>query len=524
MILRFPALLLALCAAAPLTDRAVAQEITWPVEFYDPAAEVTAPADLVLPLPCGGGLALQRIDVPVDGASILDDRRVRLGSADQTAGFTNYMISTYLRGGFTGPSEGVSHYYLARYELTADQAAALRGTCNTPSPQGRVPALGLSWFDAVELARLHTEWLRETVPDALPREGATHGFLRLPTEAEWEYAARGGAAVDPAGFAAPVYPMAEGIDAHAWHQGVARGAARPVGLRGANPLGLHDIYGNAEELILEPFRANAAGRVHGQSGGLVTRGGSFLSVPERLGSALRNEWPMYRVSDGKAATAETFGLRLAIGVHLAVDDQRLTDLDTAWQDALSRGTAPDEDPLAGLEAIIAEETDQTRLTVLAGLRQTLLSNRDAARQARLETLRANLANGAVLVSVLRQTTANIIRFDALRTEARAGLEVFSEGLRRDELQGFLIFAERELASLEPTREDALQSYGRSLESFAALNDRAEIDTAYDRLMSELRASGQPRMQELLADFKADITQYTAMPQTGEALIGLALER
>ena len=92
------------------------------------------------------------------------------------------------------------------------------------------------------------------------------------------------------------------------------------------------------------------------------------------------------------------------------------------------------------------------------------------------------------------------------------------------MPGFLIFAERELASLEPTREDALQSYGRSLESFAALNDRAEIDTAYDRLMSELRASGQPRMQELLADFKADITQYTAMPQTGEALIGLALER
>lgn len=524
MIFRFPTLSLALFAAVTLTGQAVAQNITWPVEFFDPAAEVAGPADLVLPLPCGGGMALQRIDVPVDGGSVLDDRRVRLGSADETAGFTNYMISTYLRGGFTGPAEGVTHYYLARYELTVDQAAALRGTCNTPSPQGRVPALGMSWFDAVELARLHTEWLRETAPDALPREGATHGFLRLPTEAEWEYAARGGAAVDPAGFAAPVYPMAEGLDAHAWHQGVARGAARPVGLRGANPLGLYDIYGNAEELMLEPFRANAAGRVHGQSGGLVTRGGSFLSGPERLGSALRNEWPMYRVSDGKAATTETFGLRFAIGVHLAVDDQRLSDLDTAWNDALSRGTPQDEDPLAGLEAIIAEETDQTRLTVLAGLRQTFLANRDAARQARLETLRANLANGAVLVSVLRQTTANIIRFERVQSEARAGLEVFSEGPRREELQGYLTFAERELANLKPTRDDALQSFGRSLESFAALDNRVEIDTAYDRLMSELRASGQPRMQELLAEFMADITQYTTAPQTGEALITLALER
>jgi hypothetical protein len=517
---RTPALLVSLC----LPFAAAAETVTWPVEFYDPAATTEAgPADMVLPMPCGAGLALQRVEVPVDGTSVLADRRLRLGSPDDTAGFTNYMISTHLRGGFNGPTEGVTHYYLGRYELTADQAAALRGQCNTPSTQGRVPALGLSWFDAVELARLHTEWLRENAPDLLPREGAAHGFLRLPTEAEWEYGARGGVAVDTAGFAAPLYPMADGLDAYAWHQAVARGAARPVGLRGANPLGLHDIYGNAEELMLEPFRANAAGRVHGQSGGLVTRGGSFLSAPDRIGSALRNEWPMYRVSDGKASAAETFGARFAIGVHLAIDDQRLNALDVAWQEALRAGEGPGEDPLSGLEEIIADETDQARLAVLAGLRQSLVAQRDGARQARLETLRANLANGAVLVSVIRQTSANIARFEIVRNEAMAGLEVFAEGPRRAELQGYLTFAERELSNLVPTRADALLSYGRSLESLAALPDRTELDVAFDRLMSELRAGDQIRMQELLVEFLADITEFARAPRSGDDLIRLAME-
>ena len=42
-----------------------AQAQDWPIEYYDPAAD-GAPADLVLPMPCGGAMAFQKVSVPVE--------------------------------------------------------------------------------------------------------------------------------------------------------------------------------------------------------------------------------------------------------------------------------------------------------------------------------------------------------------------------------------------------------------------------------------------------------------------------
>ena len=70
-------LLALLLAAAP----AHAQD--WPRDLYDPAPE-DEPADLVLPMPCGGAMAFQKVTVPVDAADPLADRRVRLGQTLDT--------------------------------------------------------------------------------------------------------------------------------------------------------------------------------------------------------------------------------------------------------------------------------------------------------------------------------------------------------------------------------------------------------------------------------------------------------
>jgi formylglycine-generating enzyme required for sulfatase activity len=89
----------------------------------------------------------------------------------------------------------------------------------------RDPAVCLSWNDAIAFCR----WLSEVTGDA----------YRLPTEAEWEYAARADTeAVKLAGAA---------LAQVAWYVENSEGRTHPVGEKQANAWGLHDMLGNAWE-------------------------------------------------------------------------------------------------------------------------------------------------------------------------------------------------------------------------------------------------------------------------------------
>jgi formylglycine-generating enzyme required for sulfatase activity len=65
---------------------------------------------------------------------------------------------------------------------------------------------------------------------------------RLPTEAEWEYAARGGERHD-------VFSGSDKASVVAWHAGNAGGAPQPVGLKPRNGYGLSDMSGNVWEWV-----------------------------------------------------------------------------------------------------------------------------------------------------------------------------------------------------------------------------------------------------------------------------------
>ncbi|MFC3117682.1 SUMF1/EgtB/PvdO family nonheme iron enzyme [Jhaorihella thermophila] len=85
--------------------------------------------------------------------------------------------------------------------MIVGQWRALHGDCLDPNRRDRVAKGGLSWFDAVDAARRYSEWLLNHARDRLPSSDGQPGFVRLPTEEEWEFAARGGARVDAARFA-----------------------------------------------------------------------------------------------------------------------------------------------------------------------------------------------------------------------------------------------------------------------------------------------------------------------------------
>lgn len=120
-----------------------------------------------------------------------------------------------------------------------------------------------------------------------------HLDARLPTEAEWEYACRAG--TEGATWRGDLEISGEGeaklLDDIAWYRANSGGASHPVGMWEANPWGLYDLLGNAEEWCWDQFgsyRGDSMANPEGPGAGAqrVFRGGSSLLAsfdrPSRL--------------------------------------------------------------------------------------------------------------------------------------------------------------------------------------------------------------------------------------------------
>jgi hypothetical protein len=517
---RLPTAALLACAACAAP---AAAEIAWPLPLWDPAGAEGAPADLVLPMPCGGAMAFQRVAVAVGSEDPLADRRVRLGRASGELGVSDYLRFSYLRGPFGAGAD--THYYIGRYEVTAGQFAALAGPCpDRPGRGDRLAQGGLSWYDALEFARSYTEWLRANAPDALPRVVEEIAFLRLPTEAEWEFAARGGEAVDPSAFAQPTFPMEGGVEAYARVSGGSVRGLGPIALVEPNPLGLYDVYGNAEELMLEPFRLNVAGRAHGQPGGVVTRGGSYLSSAGQVSSAARTEWGAYD-RGGAPQAQESFGMRLVIAATASGDDQRLRRLAESFERRLSTVTREIADPLAELDGMIEEEVEADRRAALEGLRHSFVAAADRADEARREVARANLMGAVIFLSTIREEMLEI----AEQQRFIEALEAFVEGdhdLSNPDEVAQLEYYSGELErtrGLLPLREAArdlsLRGYRSALALFADGDLPADaLSGSFLTLSSQMAEQGLDALAPLLDAVLADIETFSARPDMDDAAL------
>ena len=135
-------------------------------------------------------------------------------------------------------------FYLGKYEVTQAEWVTVMGDgSNRSENKGRTkPVENVSWHDAQAfMERLNA------------KEGGSH--YRLPTEAEWEYAARAGTKT--------IYYFgddAEELIHYAQSRDIANGYTRPVGQNQySNPWGLNDILGNVFEWVEDCYHKNYQG-------------------------------------------------------------------------------------------------------------------------------------------------------------------------------------------------------------------------------------------------------------------------
>lgn len=502
---------LALAILALIAVPAAAER--WDERFTNPAP---AEGDVVLPMPCGAAMVFRPVATRTSG-NWLDDVQLELGLSTEDGILAELPHRAHLTGSLVGDGPEDRYYLMAKYPVTADQyAAVMEPECPRPAMRGLVPAVDLGWFDAIAFTRAYSEWLLTHARDALPTADGAPSIVRLPTEVEWEFAARGGQAVSEAEFRARLFPMEEDIAAYAWFQGPrsAQGRLRPVGQLRPNPLGLHDILGNAEEMVLEPFRLSRGGRLHGQAGGFVARGGSILTAENRLRTALRVEYAYFDASSAAATRLSSLGFRVLLAAPTQPSLERVEQLRADWQDfSRPRHIDFDDDPLLALEAIAGAAEDTAVADALRGAADALRAEIAARNAVEGRAVRSAITAGAVLIRKFRDDDRRVNQLQDALVELGPEEEL-SEALRP--------YAVQLAAALEGARQVRRITGDAYLDLLLQTADDFGVQLVDDQLglaLQRYRETGIDSLEPFAQTFARQVAlQIDAPPQAPRAFL------
>ena len=231
------------------------------------------------------------ISIPVKDGISIDMVKVEAGTF--MMGATSEMKDPYSDEKPVHQVTLTNDYYMGKYEVTQALWQAVMGSNPSNFKGDNLPVETVNWNDCQEfISKLNS---------------LTGRKFRLPTEAEWEYAARGGK--KSRGYQ---YSGSSNISDVAWYDGNSVNKTHPVGTKQANELGIYDMTGNVWEWCSDWYssyssssQTNPTGSDSGSA--RVSRGGGWFNDASYCRLSVR----FYYTPDFRL---DILGLRLALSV------------------------------------------------------------------------------------------------------------------------------------------------------------------------------------------------------------------
>ncbi len=214
------------------------------------------------------------------------------GNAWTSLAFLQLPATNYLfvgRSTDEGPQTAVNithGFWMGKYEVTQREYLAVLGS-NPSQFTGDLsrPVETVSWLDATNYCAKLTQ--QELTAGRIP----PGSHYRLPTEAEWEYAARAGTS---SRFSYGDDPALTELTNYAWHAANSGSMTHSVGQKAPNPWGLYDTEGNVWEWCSDwqgtypgGFETDPQGPASNAIGSKITRGGAWDGFETDCRSAKR---------------------------------------------------------------------------------------------------------------------------------------------------------------------------------------------------------------------------------------------
>jgi hypothetical protein len=342
--------------------------------------------DYLIPLPCNLSMAFRLIFIPEEGYAgeykgvfgtnikVKPDDGVLI-SNDFNGKHTSYLGSPLsvselpenfrpkaieLEKQMNSESNNHQLYLIGKYEVTNGQWEAVMNNKCKLNAESSLPVVNISWYQAVSFTEKLMTYILSNSPDSLPSFAETKtryiGVLRLPTEEEWEFAARGGHYVSSIDlltndfFPMSVNSLPQNFGLFIYSDIIPSSPTR-IGRFLPNPAGLYDVIGNVEEMIYSPYRMILGDRIHGSSGGFLVKGGCYNDRLDNVVPGARRESPFF-FRNGPSINEHT-GFRLAISSVNITTAPRIEALKNEYKEIKKYNVSySGNDPLENLQKII----------------------------------------------------------------------------------------------------------------------------------------------------------------------------